>query len=165
MVFCKNNRQLLAEVRVLRGTSIAAVMNVANGPKYLDFSSNSKLLFITSTFDIHKHPRVINADYRYNDPNQDSADHYDETAFVGFDQLTVIDYSSLKVLGQIPLNGAVSTILSTPDGSRGFALKPKTGQALPLDLPALKPSALIATGRNEVKTAHFVVRSIEGSNT
>jgi YVTN family beta-propeller protein len=61
------------------------------------------------------------------------------------------------------LDGAISKVVFTPDGTQGFALNPKTNRMLMLDLQALKEGAAISTGRYGVKTAHFVIGSVEAS--
>jgi YVTN family beta-propeller protein len=158
-----NDNQIVdAELRVLRGASIETVLKVGNGPRYLSFSPDRKRLYVTSAIDYYAYPGV-SADYRI---DTRPASYYSvkrEFAYRTYDLLTVIDYTSFKVLGQINLDGVVSPVVFTPDGSRGFTLDPKSSRMLPLDLQAMKPGTAISTGRNGVKAEHFIIGSVEAS--
>jgi DNA-binding beta-propeller fold protein YncE len=153
-----SNEIVDAELRVLRSTSIEGVLKVGNGPKYLSFSPDRKRLYVTSTFDYNSY-EGLSAD---GNAGADSSENK-AAIYSGFDLLTAIDYAALKVLGRIPLDGVVSGVIITPDGSHGFTLDPKSSKMLTLDLQAMKPGAVISTGRNGVKAEHFILSSVEGS--
>lgn len=156
------NQIVDAEVRVLRGASVQKVLTVASGPKYFSFSPDKKRLYVTSTFDRSAHQGSVGIDKYESDPTAYSMTHSDLT-YIGFDQLTVIDYTSLKVLGQIPLNGVVGSVVPTPDGNHGFTLDLRSSRILELDLQNLKPGTVVSTGRNGIKAEHFILGSVEAS--
>jgi DNA-binding beta-propeller fold protein YncE len=149
-----------AELRVLRGASITSVLKVGTGPRYLSFSPDRKRLYVSSSIDSSKYSGLM----------YDTAKEYlkyrdirNPDAYSRMDMLTAIDYTSLKVLGQIHLNGAVSQVAFTPDGYLGFVLDPQSSRMLILDLQALKAGASITSGRLGIKAEHFIIGSVEAS--
>jgi DNA-binding beta-propeller fold protein YncE len=154
------NQIVDAEIRVLRGASIESILKVGNEPKYLSFSPDRKRLYVTSTFNENEYVGLPSSK---NTENDSTSRIQNESLYSNFDLLTAIDYTSLKVLGQIPLDGAVSGAAVTPDGTRGFTLDPKSSKMLTLDLQALKPGAVISTGKSGIKAKHFILSSDEGS--
>ncbi len=158
------NQIVDAEVRVLRGASVQKVLTVPSGPRFFSFSPDKTRLYVTSTFDRSAHGGAAGvSDFESQFSGNEYLLYQSELTFRAFDQLTAIDYSRLKVLGQIPLDGSVSGAVISPDGTRGFTLDPKSSRMLMLDLQNLKPGTVISTGRNGVKAAHFILGTVEGS--
>jgi len=142
--------------------SIVGLLSVGNGPKFLSFSPDKKRLYVTSSLEYNGYQGLV-ADRQLESNPSSYASTHREFLYPSFDLLTAIDYTSLKALGQVHLDGAVSKVVFTPDGTHGFTLNPKSNRLQALDLEALKPGAAISTGRNGVKTERFVMGSVEAS--
>jgi YVTN family beta-propeller protein len=70
-----------------------------------------------------------------------------------WDQLTAIDYESLREVSRMPHAGFISELAFAPDGKLGFALHPASSKLSIVDLQAVKPVAAVNTGRGGVKFA------------
>jgi YVTN family beta-propeller protein len=150
-----------AELRVIRGASIASLLKVGNGPRHLSFSPDRRRLYVTSSVDLSTYNGLSAGDPTFNTTVYPGAPG--PSGYPSLDLLTAIDYTSLKVLGQMHLDGAVSEVAFTPDGTLGFALDPKSSQMLVLDLQALKTGALVTTGRFNIKADEFILSTFEAA--
>ena len=136
----KDRNEPTGELRVFRGAELVATLEVAPNPSFIRVSPDRESIQV-----------------------------------VGTTALTTVDYPALRVTGRMPLETtgrasssgpgaliglghkrAVSELVISPDGTRGFALYDQSSKLLVLDLSHHTLVASLATGRGGVKAAKLI---------